>query len=798
MKTSIILIITLIFGILMCGSVSAANIPTQNVGASDSYNGDTFNISDDNYNYYFNSEGLLKSEVVGSGDTLKLSGDFYNKNMTINAPVNLIGYETTLHNGTIQIIAEGSGTTVSHINIENSNQKGIIIFESENNTIENNNIVVNEDQESYALYLHDSRNNRIISNNLTTTGDYITYGILLYESYSNEIISNQVNVIGTDVPLPFHSSITINPDIGTVSEIFPTYGILLLFSSDNKITDNDVFMTSGFTTPMTPTRDCMNSMVGIDIYYDSHNNTVTYNNIILNGNNPYSYGLGVLGSVWGTNNTSAENNVFSYNNINVNGSHFATGFIAGLNSFDTILTDNIINASANTFSYGITLEASTSSTVSRNTVTTRANVNYIMELFASDNNIIDENELYGSGNYTLGIGTYNSENNNINHNTITTIGDNSTPHIPNSDSIPSSNEGIKLYQNSNQNTLEYNIINSYDVYAINSVGSSQNIIRYNFLFSDNGNNQGNYAVNSDSKDTVSGNYGIPVADFTATTTTGNSSLHVIFNNQSTDATSYAWDFDGNGTVDSTETNPAWTYNTPGTYTVKLTVNNVGGIDEETKTGYITVNKSDESDLLVKELKVTNCPYLNYSLIEITITNIGLKTAGLFDVTLYDNGTKVGEQYSLWLASDSTRTLYFIWSPSTIGDHNLQAIIDNKNNIQESNENNNTINQLVDNRPDLSPIELKTNILPLNYCYTTVEVTNNGENLTEFYDVTLYDNGTQIGQQKIYGIKKGEIKTATFLFKLTKNTTHNLQATTDTQNTIPETNENNNTINKTIT
>ena len=71
----------------------------------------------------------------------------------------------------------------------------------------------------------------------------------LHESYSNEIISNQVNVIGTDVPLPFHSSITINPDIGTVSEIFPTYGILLLFSSDNKITDNDVFMTSGFTTP---------------------------------------------------------------------------------------------------------------------------------------------------------------------------------------------------------------------------------------------------------------------------------------------------------------------------------------------------------------------------------------------------------------------------------------------------------------------------------------------------------------------------------------------------------------------
>jgi len=123
------------------------------------------------------------------------------------------------------------------------------------------------------------------------------------------------------------------------------------------------------------------------------------------------------------------------------------------------------------------------------------------------------------------------------------------------------------------------------------------------------------------------------------------------------------------------------------------------------------------------------------------------------------------------------------------------VIDQKNSIQESNENNNRIIQLVDNRPDLTPTEIKAKTLPLNYCYVTVDVTNNGEDLTEFYDVTLYDNGAQLGQQKVYGLRTGETKTVTFLCKLTSSSTHNLQANTDATSTIPETNETNNQINR---
>lgn len=56
---------------------------------------------------------------------------------------------------------------------------------------------------------------------------------------------------------------------------------------------------------------------------------------------------------------------------------------------------------------------------------------------------------------------------------------------------------------------------------------------------------------------------------------------VTFTNSSIEATSYNWDFgDGKGT--STELNPVYTYTESGTYTVKLTAVNDGGINEVTQ------------------------------------------------------------------------------------------------------------------------------------------------------------------------------------------------------------------------
>jgi uncharacterized delta-60 repeat protein len=82
----------------------------------------------------------------------------------------------------------------------------------------------------------------------------------------------------------------------------------------------------------------------------------------------------------------------------------------------------------------------------------------------------------------------------------------------------------------------------------------------------------------------------PVANFMAGPRSSvEAPLTVQFTNASTSLiTSSAWDFDNNGTIDSTEWNPSYTYNNMGVYTVRLTVTGPGGSDEEVKVDYISV------------------------------------------------------------------------------------------------------------------------------------------------------------------------------------------------------------------
>jgi PKD repeat protein len=83
----------------------------------------------------------------------------------------------------------------------------------------------------------------------------------------------------------------------------------------------------------------------------------------------------------------------------------------------------------------------------------------------------------------------------------------------------------------------------------------------------------------------------PVADFTATPLSGDRPLTVQFTDASTGSvTGWAWDFDNDGTTDSTLQNPSYTYTTAGYKTVKLTVTGPLGSDSETKTDYIHVKE----------------------------------------------------------------------------------------------------------------------------------------------------------------------------------------------------------------
>ena len=87
----------------------------------------------------------------------------------------------------------------------------------------------------------------------------------------------------------------------------------------------------------------------------------------------------------------------------------------------------------------------------------------------------------------------------------------------------------------------------------------------------------------------------PVASFTANPVTLNEGGSVTFTDASaseTPITSWVWDFPGASSITTYtgETPPPIVYDTPGSYTVTLTVTNEGGTDTQTITGIITVDK----------------------------------------------------------------------------------------------------------------------------------------------------------------------------------------------------------------
>ncbi len=83
------------------------------------------------------------------------------------------------------------------------------------------------------------------------------------------------------------------------------------------------------------------------------------------------------------------------------------------------------------------------------------------------------------------------------------------------------------------------------------------------------------------------------ADFTADVTGGQAPLTVQFTDLSVavsgDIVSWEWDFNNDGTIDSYDQNPSWTYTDNGSYTVKLTASDGTDTDTEIKTDYISVN-----------------------------------------------------------------------------------------------------------------------------------------------------------------------------------------------------------------
>ena len=96
----------------------------------------------------------------------------------------------------------------------------------------------------------------------------------------------------------------------------------------------------------------------------------------------------------------------------------------------------------------------------------------------------------------------------------------------------------------------------------------------------------------------------PIAVLNATPTDGVTPLTVTFTSDGSrdpdpaDSIRFAWDFDDNGTVDSTDPNPSFTYTTNGVYTARLTVTDSSGKTASANTTITVGNTSPTVDVTV--------------------------------------------------------------------------------------------------------------------------------------------------------------------------------------------------------
>ena len=395
-----------------------------------------FIVTEDNFYTCFDDNGYLKSEF--SDYELVFKGNFNDKRIILNHPVIIKSEGAKLSDSVIKI--ESDNVVVDGFKIVNSNpgnaednhRFAILLDNVKNVNVTNNNIQLSSYDNGYGIYVSESSNCSILNNTVKVKANKLTFGIMLYDSDKNTLKNNNIFVNGTSRPHLYDSTIKVDSSISVddneaegmvIPEVYKTYGIILFYSSSNDIGYNNVNATSGVDKYYTAIKESTNSIVGIDLYYESSYNMVHNNNVNVTAKDPYLYGLGVLGAETGKRDQVSTNNSFTDNNIIVNGTYYAAGLIAGYNSINTTMARNRISCISNNVSYGAILEGADNTNVYKNNVSCNSRINYLVEGYDADNSRIHDNHIdYGDKALVVrAVSLYNSNNNRVTNNSVPSL-----------------------------------------------------------------------------------------------------------------------------------------------------------------------------------------------------------------------------------------------------------------------------------------------------------------------------------------------------------------------------------------
>lgn len=728
----------------------------------------TYIVTMDNYYTYFTDENELNTRVVLKNDTLILQGVFTNVDFICTIKVHIIGQNCTIYNGTISFTEDASASSLTNVTIKNADrypdvyyQHAVEILNVNNCNITNITILDNNNKfESIGILVLGSSGNTITNNYIFNSGDYVNYGIMVYASDLNTIANNTVYINQSSTQYEYADEIMFNDNIGTIQEILQNYGIVLLYSSYNSIDQNNVTTRSNFDEYTEPIEDCKNSVVGIDIYYDSNYNNVTNNIVDVESYGPYAYGMGVLGAPWGTSlgDLNATNNSFINNSVTVNGGYCATGFIAGLNSVNTTVDSNtfIVNARHNStskgdYAYGVTLESCYNTTFTNNIVNATAQSLYSVELFGTDYNYIANNTFYGEATYPYGVAGYQSDLNTITNNNFTMRGmDYGEPNpAEHTDSIPSGKEVIMLMNNCYNNTITYNTINTnatdtavlLTTTAINTT-VCENAIQSSSYIGDeavtNNHNTNNVSNNFLYFTTitvypVSGTVGYPL-NITATITTtapDTDNLTVTFRVGTSTVLGSSKVVDGVAQIQVNETS----YLKATVYTIIATVS---GTNYQNSTGTTSLNLNKTmTNSIVNVAKVTGLPGDTVTLVANVTDAKGSQVTG--NVTFVLDGVTLG---TVDLYVGRANITYKIPASETSGTHNI-TVIYNGNSDYSASEGSNILGVQTNSVTTVSSV---SGIIG-NTVTISARFTQNGQAITSG-NATIMVNGSTVGRTTI--------------------------------------------------
>lgn len=528
------------------------------------FNGTSYTVTPDNIGDYIEDDGKFKL-IIKDGDIINFEGDFnLNQAIIINSAIKIDGKNAKFYNTTFKIFNDG--VWVENLFIRNDqssrlNAWGVLVNRVTGATIKNCDIEVHDNNAAYAVYVVESSNIDVINNTLSSKGNYLTYTLLAHTVEDCRFINNTIRTIGTgQVYVNGGGEVCIDGNEScldgaencidgnencidgnencvdgnencvdgnencvdgsescldgncfdgnhVVTGIFRTYGILVLYSSGNEISGNKVNATSQLNRTV-KTNQSTNSIVGIDLYYNVHNNVVSDNEIYVQGNDNYIYGMGVLG--WMDNHDApigqgATNNRFINNVVVLEGTYFVEGIVIGDESENTTVLMNVITAKSDNVAYGVNLEMSQHSTIDKNNFTLNSDIVYGVEAIASNNNIIIGNDFIIDAKQAYGFAFSNSNDNEMTLNTILARGTDEEITLKNFDSIQGGNAGIYLKSHSSNNVIRDNNITSLKGFAVIVDDEAiDNVISDNYLDSEEG--IGDDAVNCTLNNTVKDNY----------------------------------------------------------------------------------------------------------------------------------------------------------------------------------------------------------------------------------------------------------------------------------------------------